>query len=105
MHVEDSMNDMLFFSPEVGFKTDRAFVPSSRTPKNFCRRILGTLSEYAIASESSIGNSYIIVSSPTISKKNHESHLLAATSVQSSVPSENAVDNTVNDAGTENVSM
>ncbi|XP_015573142.1 transcription factor MYB3R-1 isoform X2 [Ricinus communis] len=105
VHVEDSMNDLLFFSPEVGLKSDRAFGPSSRTPKNFCRRILGTLSEHGIASESSSGNSCFVVSSPTISKKNHESHLVASTSVQSSVPSENAVDNAGNDAGTENLSI
>ncbi|XP_021665909.2 transcription factor MYB3R-1 isoform X2 [Hevea brasiliensis] len=98
---EDSMYDLLFSPDQVGFKGDKAFAPSSRTPKNLYHRILGTLSEQCIASESSSGNSCIVVRSPTIYKKNHENHLLASTSA----PLENTIDNTGNDAGTENLSI
>lgn len=101
MLVEDSMNDLLLFSPDqVGFKGDKAFAPSSRTPKNLYRKILGTLSEKCIALESSPGNSCIVVRSPTFCKKNHD--LLPAST---SAPLENTIDNTENDAGTENLSM
>ncbi|XP_050210842.1 transcription factor MYB3R-1 [Mercurialis annua] len=96
VHVEERTNDRLFFSPEANFKMDRAFAPSSRTPKNLCRRILGTLSEHGISSDTFSGNSCIIISSPTISKKNHENHLLAASTVQSSGPtSDTVVENSV----------
>ncbi|KDP34209.1 hypothetical protein JCGZ_07780 [Jatropha curcas] len=105
--LEDSISDLLF-SPD-GFKSDKAFAPSSRTPKNLYRRILGTLSEQCIASESSSGNSCILVCSPTISKKNHESHLIAATtsvqSLPSSAPSECTSNNNAKDAATENLSI
>lgn len=107
--VEDNMNELLLFSPDqVGFKSDRAFYPSSRTPRNLYRKILGTLSEQASASESSSGNPCIVVGSPIVCGKNSESNLVAATSVQaipSSAPSDNMVDNTENGAGIENSGM
>ncbi|XP_065849439.1 transcription factor MYB3R-1 [Euphorbia lathyris] len=107
--IEDSMNDLLFFSPDqVGFKADRAFAPSSRTPKNLYRIILGSLSEQATASEMTSGNSCMNISSPMNCKKSHESHSVATTSGHSfptSAPQESTVDNSRNDGSTENNSI
>ncbi|WCJ29829.1 myb domain protein 3r-4 [Euphorbia peplus] len=101
---EDSMNDCLFFSPDqVGFKADRAFAPSSHTPKNLYRIILGTLSEQA--SEMTSGNPCINISSPKNCKKsNDQSHSAATTSGHSfpaSAPQESTVDNSRIDISTE----
>ncbi|CAK7353322.1 unnamed protein product [Dovyalis caffra] len=56
--------------------------------------------DQASASESTSGNPCIITS-PTVSKKNHGSHLVESTSA----PSENMPDNSGHNAGTENFGM
>ncbi|KAF9681134.1 hypothetical protein SADUNF_Sadunf06G0193900 [Salix dunnii] len=104
--VEENSND-LFLSPrdQLGFKADRTFGPSAKTPRNFYRKILSTLSEQASASESSPGNPCIIITPTVCTKKNHESHIVESTSAQpipSSAPSENIPDNSGNSAGIEN---
>ncbi|KAB5553249.1 hypothetical protein DKX38_010560 [Salix brachista] len=94
--VEENSND-LFFSPDLlGFKADRTFGPSAKTPRNFYRKILSTLSEQASASGSSPGNPCIIITPTVCTKKNHESHIVESTSAQpipSSAPSENIPEN------------
>ncbi|KAJ6435037.1 hypothetical protein OIU84_000304 [Salix udensis] len=62
---EENTNDLLFSPDQLGFKTDRAFAPSARTPRNLYRKILGTLSDLASGSESPFGNPCMIFS-PTI---------------------------------------
>lgn len=104
---EENTNHLLFSPDQLGFKADRAFGPSARTPRNLYRKILGTLSEQASGSESSFGNPCMIFS-PTSCKKNHENHIIESTSVQSipsSAPSENMPDNSGNNAGTGNFGM
>ncbi|KAI9378115.1 hypothetical protein POPTR_018G038000v4 [Populus trichocarpa] len=101
---EENTNHLLFSPDQLGFKADRAFGPSARTPRNLYRKILGTLSEQASGSESSFGNPCMIFS-PTSCKKNHENHIIESTSIQSipsSAPSENMPDNSGNNAGTGN---
>ncbi|KAJ6674099.1 MYB PROTEIN-RELATED [Salix viminalis] len=101
---EENTNDLLFSPDQLGFKTDRAFAPSARTPRNLYRKILGTLSELASGSESPFGNPCMIFS-PTICKKNHENHVIESTSVQSipsPAPSENMPDNSGNNGGNGN---
>ncbi|KAJ4842978.1 hypothetical protein Tsubulata_017448 [Turnera subulata] len=103
LHDEDKRDALLFSPDQVGFKSDRAFGPSARTPRNLYRKILGTLSDQALA-EASLGNSCIAVSSPTVYRKN-DNHSITGTSVPS-VPSsahkERLADNTGNDAAVEN---
>ncbi|KAJ6373028.1 hypothetical protein OIU76_027377 [Salix suchowensis] len=101
---EENTNDLLFSPDQLGFKTDRAFAPSARTPRNLYRKILGTLSELASGSESPFGNPCMIFS-PTICKKNHENHIIESTSAQSipsPAPSENMPDNSGNNGGNGN---
>ncbi|KAJ6732450.1 TRANSCRIPTION REPRESSOR MYB5 [Salix purpurea] len=101
---EENTNDLLFSPDQLGFKTDRAFAPSARTPRNLYRKILGTLSELASGSESQFGNPCMIFS-PTICKKNHENHIIESTSAQSipsPAPSENMPDNSGNNGGNGN---
>ncbi|CAK7353326.1 unnamed protein product [Dovyalis caffra] len=98
--AEENTNDLLFSPDQLGFKSDRAFGPSARTPRNLYRKILGTLSDQASASESTSGNPCIIIS-PTVCKKNHGSHVIESTSA----PSENMPDNSGHSAGTENFCM
>ncbi|KAJ6354545.1 hypothetical protein OIU77_005202 [Salix suchowensis] len=101
---EENTNDLLFSPDQLGFKTDRAFAPSARTPRNLYRKILGTLSELASGSESPFGNPCMIFS-PTICKKTHENHIIESTSAQSipsPAPSENMPDNSGNNGGNGN---
>ncbi|KAJ6994907.1 transcription factor MYB3R-1-like [Populus alba x Populus x berolinensis] len=103
--VEENSDDLLFSPNQLGFKADITFGPSARTPRNFYRKILSTLSEQASASESSSGNPCIIISPTVCMEKNHGSHIAESTSAQpipSSAPSENMPDNSGNSAGTEN---
>jgi myb proto-oncogene protein len=106
--VEENSDDLLFSPNQPGFKADRTFGPSTRTPRNFYCKILSTLSEQASASESSSGNPCIIISPTVCMEKNHGSHIVESTSAQpipSSAPSENMPDNSGNSAGTENFGM
>ncbi|KAJ6382856.1 hypothetical protein OIU77_031307 [Salix suchowensis] len=94
--VEENSNDLFFSPDQLGFKADRTFGPSAKTPRNFYRKILSTLSEQASASESSPGNPCIIITPTVCTKKNHESHIVESTSAQpipSSAPSENIPEN------------
>ncbi|KAJ6697972.1 MYB PROTEIN-RELATED [Salix purpurea] len=94
--VEENSNDLNFSPDQLGFKADRTFGPSAKTPRNFYRKILSTLSEQASASESSPGNPCIIITPTVCTKKNHESHIVESTSAQpipSSAPSENIPEN------------
>ncbi|KAJ8751658.1 hypothetical protein K2173_025817 [Erythroxylum novogranatense] len=104
--VEDNLNDLLLFSPDqVGFKVDKAFGPSSCTPRNLYRRILGTLSEQANDSEPSSSGNPGSVNSPSVRWKNPancSAGTTAVLSVPSSAPLDIIVSTSGNDAAGEN---
>ncbi|KAJ9702355.1 hypothetical protein PVL29_004203 [Vitis rotundifolia] len=100
--VEQNMNHRVLFSPDqVGFKTDKTFGSSRRNRGNqFSRSSEATLKQHA-PSESSSGNPCLsVVDLPAVVGKNHDGHLVAATSMPSTTssnPQETMVGNAGND--------
>ena len=110
MLVQHNLNDLLLFSPDhVGLKADRPLLSSStQTPRNQNHKGFGAISNQGFASECLSGNACIVVSSPTLKRKNSEARSIAVTTVQctnSSAALENLVDNARIDAGIENYNM
>ncbi|CBI20887.3 unnamed protein product, partial [Vitis vinifera] len=98
--VEQNMNHQVLFSPDqVGFKTDKTFGSSRRNRGNqFSRSLEATLKQHA-PSESSSGNPCLsVVDLPAVVGKNHDGHLVAATSMPSNTSS-NPQDTMVGNAG------
>lgn len=98
--VEQNMSHQVLFSPDqVGFKTDKTFGSSRRNRGNqFSRSLEATLKQHA-PSESSSGNPCLsVVDLPAVVGKNHDGHLVAATSMPSNTSS-NPQDTMVGNAG------